>query len=386
MIISSWATGLFFIFIVTIIWTAASYLTEYIYSDLEFKSPFLLTYFSSSFFVLYLPLWQLWVSLKWVQDPPSCRVSTDNLTKNNADCMVYNILDQNSNDGENQSNVNVKYSKIYLNEVYIKSGNKIARVIEFIKEAFSLVKIPKIPSKVSLLRRATAEPSEIHPNTQLELSSKDQDPHSILAADFIDSDNPEKTSIIGSKYTHTEILSIAIILCPLWFIANCSYNYALLYTSVGSSTIISNLSGAFTLFFSWLYGVEKVSIGKILGLLICFMGVAMVAVADTDSANEKASYRSLLGDIMAVLGAAGYGMYTTMLRLKVSEDGSASMQLLLGYLGLVSIVILSPMLILMASLDLGDVRQLTWTAFGFVLLSGFFDNVIADYLWYDKFC
>jgi solute carrier family 35 protein F5 len=84
---------------------------------------------------------------------------------------------------------------------------------------------------------------------------------------------------------------------------------------------------------------------------------------------------------MAVVGAAGYGMYTTMLRLKVSEDGSASMQLLLGYLGLVSAIILSPMLILMASLDLGNVRQLTWTAFGFVLLSGFFDNVIADYLW-----
>jgi len=107
----------------------------------------------------------------------------------------------------------------------------------------------------------------------------------------------------------------------------------------------------------------------------------MVAKADTESANEKASYRSLLGDLMAVVGAAGYGMYTTMLRLKVSEDGSASMQLLLGYLGLVSAVILSPMLLLMASLDLGDVRQLSWTAFGFILLSGFFDNVIADYLW-----
>jgi Co/Zn/Cd efflux system component len=45
----------------------------------------------------------------------------------------------------------------------------------------------------------------------------------------------------------------------------------------------------------------KVSIGKVLGLLICFMGVAMVAKADTDSANEKASYCSLLGDMMAYI-------------------------------------------------------------------------------------
>lgn len=70
-----------------------------------------------------------------------------------------------------------------------------------------------------------------------------------------------------------------------------------------------------------------------------------------------------------------------MSRLKVAEDGSVSMQLLLGYLGLVSAIILSPILIFMVSLDLGDVRQITWTAFGFILLSGVFDNVISDYLW-----
>lgn len=29
----------------------------------------------------------------------------------------------------------------------------------------------------------------------------------------------------------------------------------------------------------------------------------------------------------------------------------------------------------------GNVRQLTWTAFGFIFLSGFFDDVISDYLW-----
>lgn len=32
-------------------------------------------------------------------------------------------------------------------------------------------------------------------------------------------------------------------------------------------------------------------------------------------------------------------------------------------------------------MDWGNVRQLTWTAFGFIFLSGFFDDVISDYLW-----
>lgn len=155
------------------------------------------------------------------------------------------------------------------------------------------------------------------------------------------------------QYTHTDMLSIAIILCPLWFLANCFYNYALLYTSVASSTVISNLSGGFTLFFSWLYGVEKITFSKILGLAICFFGVALVAMADTKSeqsnntADTPSPGRSLFGDVMAVLGAAGYGLYTSVLRAKIADDECASMQLLLGYMGLVNALVLSPVLVLM---------------------------------------
>ena len=66
-----WMTGLCFIVIVCFLWTGASYLTQFIYADLSFQSPFLFTYLSSSFFALYLPFWQLCVRLGWVVDPPS---------------------------------------------------------------------------------------------------------------------------------------------------------------------------------------------------------------------------------------------------------------------------------------------------------------------------
>ena len=158
----------------------------------------------------------------------------------------------------------------------------------------------------------------------------------------------------GHKFTHTDMLSIAIVLCPLWFIANCCYNYALLYTSVASSTVISNLSGGFTLFFSWLYGIEKITYSKLLGLTICFIGVGMVAMADKNADENSSvvdpsttSSRSILGDSMAVFGAMGYGLYTTVLRVKVQDDENASMQLLLGYMGLVNALILSPILLFM---------------------------------------
>lgn len=160
------------------------------------------------------------------------------------------------------------------------------------------------------------------------------------------------------QYSHTHILSIAIVLCPLWFIANCCYKYALLYTSVANSTVISNLSGGFTLLFSWLYGVEKITCSKILGLSICFLGLVALAVSDsnhvdqsTDSAStaNHAVTQNIFGDIMAVLGAVGYGLYTTILRVKIADDESASMQLLLGYMGLVNAVLFSPAVLMMVS-------------------------------------
>jgi hypothetical protein len=43
---------------------------------------------------------------------------------------------------------------------------------------------------------------------------------------------------IQERYTHKDIINIALVMSPLWFMANCLYNYSLLETSVGSSTII----------------------------------------------------------------------------------------------------------------------------------------------------
>ena len=93
-------------------------------------------------------------------------------------------------------------------------------------------------------------------------------------------------------FTHSDMLSAAILLSPLWFLANCMYNYALLYTSVESSTVISNLSGGFTLLFSWLCGIEKITFGKVCGLLLCFVGVVLVTVHDTESPSDAMNIQS----------------------------------------------------------------------------------------------
>jgi len=144
------------------------------------------------------------------------------------------------------------------------------------------------------------------------------------------------------SYTHMDVIRMALIISPLWFIANCFYNYSLLMTSVSSSTIISNLSGTFTLAFSYWVGIEDITPGKILGILFCFGGAVVVALQDESDSGQQ----HLGGDIMALIAAIGYGIYTTVIRLRVPDDDRFSMQLLLGYIGLFNTILFAPVLVI----------------------------------------
>ena len=58
--------------------------------------------------------------------------------------------------------------------------------------------------------------------------------------------------------------------CCLWFLANYFSNGALQYTNVPSFTIISSMSGFFTLFIGVSVGVEKFTLVKLGALIISY--------------------------------------------------------------------------------------------------------------------
>lgn len=75
---------------------------------------------------------------------------------------------------------------------------------------------------------------------------------------------PESTDI--SKLSTLETLKLSFTFCFLWFFANYTTNASLAYTSVASSTILSSMSGLFTLGIGTLFGVEKLSILKVISV------------------------------------------------------------------------------------------------------------------------
>eukprot|EP01038_Epipyxis_sp_PR26KG_P008033 gene8033-10886_t len=269
MFTKSYLLGLGFITSCAVIWSCSSILLQHIYEDLNFKSPFFLTYFANTLMILYLPIWQLW--------------------------YLFGPLKT------NDSGLN---------------------------------------------------------KTRGSLSSSDDSGDNACAV-------------------HKKAFGISLIVAPTWFAANCLYNYSLLMTSNSSSTIISNTSASFTLAFSWWWGLEEISYFKIYGLLACFAGAACIGVQDQSNAQQ----RTLVGDIIALLSSVGYGIYTTTIRYNIPNDEDVSMQLLLGYIGLLNLVFLSPVVLVLYLLGMDNLKHLTGSIVGFISLNGFFDNVISDYLW-----
>ncbi|KAJ1424877.1 hypothetical protein B484DRAFT_432237, partial [Ochromonadaceae sp. CCMP2298] len=104
--------------------------------------------------------------------------------------------------------------------------------------------------------------------------------------------------------------------------------------------------------------------GKVLGILACFLGAVCVGLKD----STDDSTHTVVGDLVALLGALGYGLYTIAIRYQIPDDEGISMQLLLGYVGLLNALFFLP-------------AHLSGVVIGFMLLNGMCNNVISDYLW-----
>ena len=65
-------------------------------------------------------------------------------------------------------------------------------------------------------------------------SSVSEDSASLLKMN-IENSNENKTADNQEPIDHINVIKIAIIISPIWFLANCLYNYSLLMTSVSSS-------------------------------------------------------------------------------------------------------------------------------------------------------
>jgi len=149
--------------------------------------------------------------------------------------------------------------------------------------------------------------------------------------------------------TTQETAQLAAFFCVLWFIANWSLNAALDYTSVASATILSSMSGFFTLGIGRIFRVEALTIVKFVAVLTSFGGVVLVSLSDSSQMPPSPTTppeRSLstfasaaaFGDILALLSALFYSLYVIFLKVRIRSESRIDMQLFFGFVGLFNIL------------------------------------------------
>ncbi|PRQ76693.1 hypothetical protein AAT19DRAFT_12111 [Rhodotorula toruloides] len=164
---------------------------------------------------------------------------------------------------------------------------------------------------------------------------------------------------VDPPLTTRETALLAFLFCGLWFCANWALNAALGFTTVSSTTILSSMSGFFTLAAGACAGVESFSVGKIMAVVLSITGVTIVSLGDSkmptsppvtpppasDSIgafNAPTPSNPLLGDALALLSALAYAAYVLLLKVRIRNEARISMTLFFGFVGVFNILLIWP--------------------------------------------
>ncbi|KDR85102.1 hypothetical protein GALMADRAFT_233728 [Galerina marginata CBS 339.88] len=224
--------------------------------------------------------------------------------------------------------------------------------------AFSLYLIPYLIRRWWARRELSTKPFIVEgsSNEYQPLAAEDEHLESSLHATL-----PSELSVTNhivqepalAPLTDRQTAHLAFTFCLIWFIANWSVNASLGYTSVASATVLSSMSGFFTLAIGRLFRVETLTFLKIGAVCTSFVGVLLVSISDSETNRPAgpASHpiiqttvdsRATIGDVLALISALCYAMYVILLKVRIKSESRIDVQLFFGFVGLLNILVCWP--------------------------------------------
>lgn len=184
-----------------------------------------------------------------------------------------------------------------------------------------------------------------------------------------------------SPLTTGQHARIAVIFAALYLAGNIAMIYAFAKTTVFAASLMACTSSLWTLLFSRLARVGRVSAMKLGSVLITIMAVAYFNWNDWWAA-EKRAQMTLLGNALGVLSAVFYGAYSTYLKVASEGDESRlSYSLLFAFAGTYASLIVVPGCMLLHFLGF-DRFELPSAYIAFlIVMNSLFGTVIPNYLW-----
>ncbi|GAO45778.1 hypothetical protein SAICODRAFT_17875 [Saitoella complicata NRRL Y-17804] len=227
---------------------------------------------------------------------------------------------------------------------------------------------------------------DVQSRTPLLSRTSSPEPGPLHRSNSYQSSLTSKAPTTSDKLTIKETIRLAFTFSLLWFFANYFGNASLAYTTVSSFTIISSMSGFFTLAFGALLGVETFTWLKFTALCASIFGVILVAVSDSSSSSVSNPVPSkggivIWGDCLALAGAGLYGCYTVLLKLRINSESRISMSLFFGFVGLFSLSLLGPLLPLLSYLSIETFSLPPSRTIAAVVAVNAGIAFVSDYLW-----
>eukprot|EP00026_Physarum_polycephalum_P010491 Phypoly_transcript_10655.p1 GENE.Phypoly_transcript_10655~~Phypoly_transcript_10655.p1 ORF type:complete len:372 (+),score=40.13 Phypoly_transcript_10655:82-1197(+) len=173
--------------------------------------------------------------------------------------------------------------------------------------------------------------------------------------------------ILGGIHTLKKNVKWAPLFTIFWYLANYLFVWGIAYTNVPSSLTIEQLATVFVFILSVIFLKEVATIGKIMSVLICIGGVILVAFSDKKNINEGRS--PLKGDLLIVGSCCATALYMVTYKRVVGHTDVASVNTLLGFIGLCNCLFLWPVFTLLHFLDSEPINPHNAPAWGILVAS-----------------
>lgn len=106
-------------------------------------------------------------------------------------------------------------------------------------------------------------------------------------------------------------------------------------------------------------------------------GVTLVAFFD----KKEGPKDSIQGDVLAIVSAIGYGMYSAFLKVRIKDEKQVKMAIFFGFVGLWNLLLLWPFFFLLHFTGLEPFTLPSLSVFGYLSLNGLLGTVLSDFLW-----
>ncbi|KAL6564587.1 hypothetical protein OROMI_016037 [Orobanche minor] len=353
-----WTLGLVYIFAVATIWIAASFVVQSVVD--EGVSPFLVTYICNSLFVVYIPLVEIgrYLEEKHLSLFFRWRNMEHTTLQDSTRALEKEIL-LDSGDGAKANRVN--------SDMVPQQGN-----------------------------------ADHHREGEV-----------VLGQDGVFEGSSNMGLDAKGRWTRRRVAKVSLLVCPIWFLAQLTFNLSLKYTTVtqrersdsftlrlppagdgifleyfnsDSNTILSSSSSLFTFVVALVFLGEKFAWLKLLSVLLCMGGTIIVSLGDSATGPSVVASNPTLGDCLALLSSAFYAAYITLIRQNLPDEddevqGRASMAQFLGFLGLFNLLLFFPVALVLEFFKLESFNTLSGKQIGLIVGKGLLDNVLSDYLW-----